>query len=103
MENLVFTQLSIPEIRQLFRQELETYFKTEKPAPITAPANPLLDEYITRKAAARLLGITLPTLHKYSITGKVPAYRIARQVRYKKSEVEKSLLQFKTFPQDLTA
>ena len=30
MENLVFTQLSVPEIRLLFRQELETYFSTKE-------------------------------------------------------------------------
>ena len=30
MENLVFTQLSITEIRLLFRQELESYFATKE-------------------------------------------------------------------------
>jgi len=28
MENLVFTQLSIPEVRKLFRQELESFFNS---------------------------------------------------------------------------
>lgn len=32
MENLVFTQLSISEVRSLFRQELQSFFAENQPA-----------------------------------------------------------------------
>lgn len=66
------------------------------------PVTPSLDiskktqKYLTRKEVANLIGVSLPTLHKYSITGKIPAYRIARQVRYKENEVMAALALIKT-------
>jgi hypothetical protein len=49
MENLVFTQLSIPEIRQIFRQELETYFATHKQGNTNQPEH---EQLLTVQQAA---------------------------------------------------
>lgn len=45
------------------------------------------DELITRKEAAIILGISLPTLHDYTTRGVIPAYRIGSRVRFKKIEI----------------
>lgn len=49
------------------------------------------DEYITRKEAAKLLKISLPTLSEWSKSGIVKSYRIATRVRYKRKDVELAL------------
>ena len=59
---------------------------SSKPQPTST------EEFITREATARKLGISLPTLHDYTKAGLIPAYRIGSRVRYKVSEIEASLL-----------
>jgi excisionase family DNA binding protein len=62
---------------------------------IASPANEPV-EFLTRKEAAKILGVSLPTLHEWTKSGKVPGHRIGTRVRYKKSEIENSLLKIKT-------
>lgn len=62
--------------------------QTQTPKPQT--------EYLTRREAAHLLGVSLPTLNEWSKNGTVKGYRIASRVRYKRAELEQSLSQFKT-------
>lgn len=57
MENLVFTQLSIPEVRQLFRQELQTFFESKPSAVSPSEA----DELLTIQQAAELRKLSVPT------------------------------------------
>jgi len=49
------------------------------------------DSYITREEAANILRITLPTLHSYTMKGKIKGYRIGRRILYKKNEIEQSV------------
>lgn len=53
-------------------------------------------EYLSRKEAAKLLGVSLPTLHDWTKSGKIPGHRIGTRVRYIKSELENSLHRIKT-------
>lgn len=53
------------------------------------------DELLTRNQTAKLLGISLPTLHTWSLSGKLTAYRINTRVRYKRVEVMNALIKFK--------
>lgn len=52
------------------------------------------EEYYTRQETASKLRVTLPTLHTYSLAGKIKAYRFGSRVRYKKSEIDSSLKGF---------
>lgn len=54
------------------------------------------EKYLTRKEVSKLIRVSLPTLHKYTTTGKIKAYRIERQVRYKENEVMAAMNQIKT-------
>ncbi len=53
-------------------------------------------DLLTRKDAAKFLGISLPTLLEFTKAGKVIGYRIGTRVRYKRSELEKSLQQIQS-------
>jgi excisionase family DNA binding protein len=49
-------------------------------------------DYLTRKEAAKRLGISLVTLHRYSLDGLIPSYRIGTRIRYKRAEIEDALI-----------
>lgn len=48
-------------------------------------------ELLTRKETAKLLRVSLPTLHDWTKRGIIKGYRIEGKVYYKKSEIEESL------------
>lgn len=54
------------------------------------------DDLLTRKDAAALLKVSLPTLHDWVKSGIIPAYRIGSNIRFKKSELIKSLIKIKS-------
>ncbi len=49
------------------------------------------EKYLTRKQAAKILQISLPTLHQYTKSSLITSYRIGNKVRYKESDIEKAL------------
>ena len=92
MEQVLFTQVPIADLQgyiaQTIQHELSVILKAE-PAP-----DP--DELVTRKQAAKILGLSLPTLHGYTVRGIVPAYRLESRVRYKKGDLLNCLLKVQT-------
>lgn len=46
--------------------------------------------FLSRIEAAKLLKISLPTLHFYTKRGLIAAYRLGRRVLYKQSDIENS-------------
>lgn len=70
MENVVFTNLSIPEIRQLFRQELEMYFEANH-----KPEHPLRyqpEKLLSIDEVAALLHLSKPTVYSKHSKGELP-------------------------------
>jgi len=67
-------------IREVISEELER---------ITKPQNET--QYRTRKEAAKLLKITLPTLHEYTKEGRIQAVRIGKRVLYSEQAVQEAL------------
>ncbi len=47
--------------------------------------------FLTRDEMAKMLGISLVTLHSYSKKGIIPTYKIGTKVRFKQSEVFEAL------------
>lgn len=92
MEQILFTQVPIADLQgyiaQTIQRELSVILKAE-PAP-----DP--DELVTRKQAAIILGLSLPTLHDYTVRGIVPAYRLGSRVRFKKGDLLNCLLKVQT-------
>ena len=73
------------------RDELKELIKDAiKDIIVPLPAT-IENEFITREATAKRLGLSLPTLNEYSKIGLIPSYRIGSRVRYKSNEVEAAL------------
>jgi len=93
MEQVIFTQVPIADLQgyiaQTIQRELSVIGKAEQPA-----SDP--DELVTRKQAAKYLGLSLPTLHEYTVRGVVTAYRLGSRVRYRKSDLQDCLLKVQT-------
>lgn len=53
-------------------------------------------EYLTRKEAAAMLNISLPTLWALSKNGTIKSHRIGSRVLYKTDELKTALTQVKT-------
>jgi excisionase family DNA binding protein len=49
------------------------------------------EEILTIREVADLLKLHPKTINKFAISGKLPAYRIGRQWRFRKSEILKVL------------
>lgn len=83
MSQLILTQLPIEDLQGMIegavQRTLDQWLNKE--------SQPKGDELITRRRAANLLGISLPTLHDYTKRGLIPAYRIGTRVRYKQGEI----------------
>jgi len=69
MENIIFTQLSISEIRQLFRKELENYFEASPPPN---PPTDQADQLLTIDEVSDLLRLTKSTLYSKVSKGELP-------------------------------
>ena len=82
-KELVFTSLPIDEMEVMISRVVRESISTHA-AQQTADNH---SELITRKQAAQLLNLSLPTLREYTVRGIVPSYRVGSRVRYKKSEV----------------
>ena len=97
MQDLIFSQTFIEQlstgisdnVSKSVQRDLQTYLSTLQPPKQET-------EYITRKEAAKVLGVSLPTLNEWTKTGIVQGYRIASRVRYKRAELETSLSKIKT-------
>ena len=84
MENVIFTQLSIPEIRQLFRQELETYFVTQKQGNTNQPEP---EQLLTVQQAAELLNLSVPTLYGYTQRAEIPVCKRGKRLYFSKQSL----------------
>jgi excisionase family DNA binding protein len=91
MENVFLTSLTTPEVRQLFRQELESYFEKFN---LNQQSNICLDEApenLGINDLAIYLGCTKATVHAYKRRGIFPYYQTGRTVFFKRSEVDSAL------------
>ena len=53
--------------------------------------SPGFSEFTTPKNAAKLLGISMPTLHRYSEQGLLEKYRLGNKTYYKYNDLIKSI------------
>ena len=92
MQNIIFTQIPIDEFKNVLsatvREELQKLYASQPQQQET--------EYITRQETARILGISLPTLHDWTKRGIVAGYRISTRIRYRKNEILEALQQVQT-------
>lgn len=84
------TEITLPDLENLIanviRKELQPHLQnmlSQKP--------PVDDSYISKKEAAALLKISLPTIGKLIKEGILPCYRVGNNIRFKKSSIDKGL------------
>jgi excisionase family DNA binding protein len=87
MREIILTPISLTDLKTVISEAVRIELKNE--LQTLSPKQP--EELLTRKETAEILGISLPTLHEWTISGKIPAYRIGSRVRYKRGEIEQSL------------
>jgi excisionase family DNA binding protein len=90
MNNLIV--ITETELRAVLTETIKTELANLKP---TESINE--NQLITRLEASKILGISLPTLYKYTLEGKIQSYRIGSQIRYKKEEILNSLSKIQSF------
>lgn len=60
---------------------------------LTPPETSAAPDYISRKEAAALLGVTLVTLDDWTNKGILQAYKIGRRIYYKPGEISAAMIQ----------
>jgi excisionase family DNA binding protein len=61
--------------------------KTELKLSTSAPAIQQPDEFLTVKEVARLLGVSLVTVHQWKKDGKLKFQRFGTRIRFRKSDI----------------
>ncbi|MCB0486283.1 MAG: helix-turn-helix domain-containing protein [Flavobacteriaceae bacterium] len=86
MGKLLLNTLELSDIKKIVEEALENKLKGFLEPQ---PENKL--ELLTRKDTAKLLRISLPTLHDWTKNGVIKAHRIGNRVLYKHNEVTEAL------------
>lgn len=73
----------LKKIEEIVERKVNEKIKIEKKEAFT---------YLTRKEVAKILRITLPTLHEWTKMGWIQSYRIGTRVLYKDNEVENTVV-----------
>ena len=84
MENVFLTSLTTPEIKELFRQELQAFFEKSS---FTEHSIAGSEQPVNTKDLCYFLNITEPTLIRWRKKGKIPFMKIGSRILYQKSEV----------------
>ncbi|QHT71185.1 helix-turn-helix domain-containing protein [Rhodocytophaga rosea] len=89
MENVLFTQLSIPEIRLIFRQELENFYTSKKPDLSQLNSDQWFDltelcEYLPDKPVKA-------TVYGWVHSSVIPFHKRAKKLFFLKSEIDQWL------------
>lgn len=96
MENIVLTSIPLETLEERFSNVVDQKLHTLLTAIKDQKLEQQPKEYLSRKEAAKLLGVSLVTLNEWTKSGVVQAYRIASRVRFKRVEVEASLQRIKS-------
>jgi excisionase family DNA binding protein len=83
MRQIVLSEITLEELCVAVAEKVMNKFAEKQKEKINKNT-----EYITRKEAAQLLKISLPTLSKYGKQGRIPSYRIGGNIRLKKSDID---------------
>jgi excisionase family DNA binding protein len=83
MKALQIESITVSELQQMIVEAV----KEATPKATTTPTN-LGAEYLTRQQVAKLLGVSLVTIDKWSNQGHLQKYRIGGRMRFKAIEVK---------------
>jgi excisionase family DNA binding protein len=81
--NLILTQLTIPEVRELFRNELESFF----PSRDEATQQPEADQLFNIKQAAAFISLSVPTVYGLVCRSEIPCMKKGKRLYFSKDEL----------------
>lgn len=90
MQTVISTTFTPDELTGLIMAAVERTVRPMIEAAVQPPHSPKL---LTRQETARFLGVSLPTLHEWTMNGKITANRIGTRVRYYQTDVEAAVQQ----------
>lgn len=91
MSDILFSPIRLNELELLIENSLRKVLSVQETKRV-----PQQDKLITRKEAAAMLCVTLPTLQSYTMSGKLQGYRMGRRVLYKREEVNQAITAIST-------
>lgn len=86
MTKLVLNTFELSDIENAINKAFERAIKE-----FINPPKPQDKDLKSRKETARILNISLPTLHLFTKEGIIRAYRIGNRVLYKQEDIENAL------------
>jgi excisionase family DNA binding protein len=86
MANLTFNTFELSDFENAFNKAFEKAIKQFINPPVSQDK-----DLKSRKETARILNISLPTLHLFTKEGIIRAYRIGNRVLYKQEDIESAL------------
>jgi len=89
MENIVFTQLSISELRAILRQELEAVLSQQK--SISAQSDP--EEIGDIALAQKITGLARPTIYGLVAQSKIPCMKRGKKLYFSRQELSEWIKQ----------
>lgn len=89
MQQLQFIGTTPEQLQKAIAENLKSQLEELKKS--FQPKTP--EEFLSRKATAKLLNINLSTLYLYTKKGILKSYGISGKVYYKRSEVEAALIE----------
>ena len=91
MEDFILHSTPLDKFREIVREEMRKGF--EEHFNSAANNKQPTSKYWTRKKTAEELNITLPTLRKWTKSGKLKGHKIEGRVYYKPEEIDTSLVE----------
>lgn len=85
MENIVFTQLRVSEIKDLLREELERFFETQKDRLKNHP--PQTEKLLTVQEAANYLSLSVATIYSKVSRNELPFMKRGKRVYFTELEL----------------
>jgi excisionase family DNA binding protein len=85
METIQIQNITKEEFKELLQEAVKVEIEKNQ------PEDPGQQDYLTRKQTAAMLEISLPTLHEWTMQGRIKAYRIGRLIRYYRPDVHAAL------------
>ena len=87
MQQVTFTQLTIDDLRSIFREELERYHEQRAARQDDTPG-PAGASYVSKKEAARLLSCSAGTVDNLARAGRLTRHYIGKKaVRFSRAQV----------------
>ena len=82
MDANAFRSLVASAVKDAVQKEFESF---------SIKSTETLKPFLSRKEAAELLGVSLPTLNDWSKSGTVPSYKLGSRVRYRLADIQAAL------------